>query len=138
MLRSFYFIQWSFIYLFYRLDPELMRISAWSINLSDYQWILIMIEKQGSCLFNWEEINIWKRKERKKTQYRQNEYVLMYMTKSNVIHYSKRIIMDCLFRVVQKIIMNLCLFELWHLTNWKKMTLFFLLNIMFVSFVFSE
>jgi len=63
--------------------------------------------------------------EKQNTQYRQNEYDLMYMTKSNVIHYSKRIIMDCLFRVVQTIIMNFCLFELWHLTNWKKMTLFF-------------
>jgi hypothetical protein len=33
---------------------------------------------------------------------RQSENALMYMSKTNVIHYSKRIIMDCLFRVVQK------------------------------------
>ncbi len=32
-------------------------------------------------------------------RHRQNVNVLMYMSKTNVIHYSKRIIMDCLFRV---------------------------------------
>ena len=32
-------------------------------------------------------------------RHRQNVNSLMYMSKTNVIHYSKRVIMDCLFRV---------------------------------------
>jgi len=58
---------------------------------------------------------------------------LMEMTKNNVIHYSKRIIMDCLFRVVfciLRVSLLMLIFRVWQIEKrWLGCLLFVLFSI---------